>query len=68
MKLLTLTTRLVQLNNILLFFPPDCVVQMVTVLPGNEAKEILYHAIPNLWRKKMIKQGHKYLDDTIQKI
>ena len=41
---------------------------MVTALPGDEVKEILYHAMPNLWRKKMIEQGYIYLDRSIQDI
>ena len=49
-KVCTFTTRLIQLNNYLPYFPPDYVGQMVTGLPGDEVKEILYHAMPNLWR------------------
>ena len=48
LKLRTFTTRLKQLNNYLPYFPPDCVGQMVTALPGDEVKEILYHAMRNL--------------------
>ena len=50
MKVRTFTTRLIQLNNYLPYFPSDYVGQMVTGLPGDEVKEILYHAMPNLWR------------------
>ena len=65
MILLTLTTRLIQPNNYLPFFGPDHFGQMVTALSGNEGKEIIYHGIYNLWRKKMTKQGYNYLDRSI---
>ena len=41
---------------------------MVTALSDNEVKEILYHEMPNLWRKKMTKQGHNFQDRSIQEI
>ena len=42
---------------------------MVTALPDdNEVKEILYHAMPNLWRKKMSEQGYNHLDRSIQEM
>ena len=41
MKVRTFTTRLIQLNNYLPYFPPDCIGQMVTALPDDEVKEIL---------------------------
>ena len=47
MKVPTFTTRLKQLNNYLPYCPPDCVGQMVTALPDDEVKEILYHAMPS---------------------
>ena len=50
MKVCTFTTRLIQLNNFFPYFPPDCFGQMVTALPDDEVKEILYHAMPTLWR------------------
>ena len=62
MKVRTFTTRLIQLNNYLPYFSPDCIGQMVTALSDDEVKEILYHAMPNSWRKKMTEQGDKYLD------
>ena len=65
MKVHTFTTRLIQLNNYLPYFPPDHIGQMVTAPPDDEVKEILYHAISNLWRKKMTKQGCNYLDRSI---
>ena len=68
MKVRTFTTRLIQLNNYLPYFPPNCIGQMVTALPDDEVKEILYHAIPNSWRKKMTEQGYNYLDRYIQEI
>ena len=48
MKVRTFTTRLIQLNNYLPYFPPDCARQMVTALPDDEVREILYHTKPNL--------------------
>ena len=39
---------------------------MVTALPDDEDKEILYHVMSNLWRKKIIKLGYNYLDRSIQ--
>ena len=44
-KVCTFITKLIQLNNYLPYFPPDCIGQMVTALPDDEVKEILYHAI-----------------------
>ena len=41
---------------------------MVTALSDDEVKEILYHAMPNSWRKKMTKQGYNYLDMSILEI
>ena len=41
---------------------------MVTALPDDKAKENLYHAMHNLWRKKMTEQGYNYLDRSIQEI
>ena len=41
---------------------------MVTALPDDEVKEMLYHAMPNLWRKKMTEQCYNYLDRPIQEI
>ena len=39
--------------------------QLVASLPDNDIKEILYHAMPNTWEKKMAEQGYKYLDGPI---
>ena len=52
----TFSTRLIQLNNYPPYFPPDRVGKMVTALPDDEVKEILYRIMPNLWRKKMTEQ------------
>ena len=41
---------------------------MVTALPDDEVKEILYHVMPNFWRKKMTEQGYNYLDRSIQEM
>ena len=66
MKVCSFTTRLIHLNNYLPYFPPNHIGQMVTDLPDDEVKEILYHTMPNLWRKKMNKQEYNYLDMSIQ--
>ena len=42
MKVRTFTTRIIQLNNYLPYFPQDFVGQMGTALPDDEVKEILY--------------------------
>ena len=68
MKVHTFTTRVIQLNNYLPYFPIDCERQMVTARPDNEVKEILYHTMPCLWRKKMTKQGYNFLDRSIQEV
>ena len=66
MKVRTFTTRLLQLNNYLAYFPPDHSGQPVAPLSEDKVKEILYHAMPNLWKKKMVEQGYNYLDGSIQ--
>ena len=45
------------------YFPSDRPGQQVTSLPDDDIKEILYHAMPNTWKKKMVEQGYNYLDD-----
>ena len=35
-------------------FPPDRPVQLVTSPSDDDMKEILYRAMPNMWKKKMI--------------
>ena len=56
MKARSFTTELIQLNTYLPYFPPDLPGQLVTSLPDDEIKEILYHAMPNTWKKKMMIQ------------
>ena len=41
---------------------------MATALSDDEVKEILYHAMHNLWRKKMTEQDYNYLDKSIQEM
>ena len=65
MKVRSFTTRLIQLNTYLPYFSPDRPGQLVASLPDDDIKEILYHAMPNMWKKKMIEQGYKYLDGPI---
>ena len=65
MKVRSFTTRLIQLNTYLPYFPPDRPGQLVSSLPEDDIKEILYHAMPNKWKKKMIEQGYNYLDGPI---
>ena len=52
MKVQSFTTRLIQLNIYLLYFLPDCPGQLVTSLPDDDIKEILYQAMPNMWKRK----------------
>ena len=47
-KVQIFTTRLIQLNYYLPYFPLDYIGQMVTALPDDEVKEILYCAMSNL--------------------
>ena len=68
MKVHTFTTRFIQLNNYLPYFPPDSVRQMVAAMSDDEVKEILYYAKHNLRRKQMIEQGRNYLDRFIQEM
>ena len=68
MKVRAFTTKLIQLNDYLPYFPPDCIRQMVTAMTENEVNEILYYAMPNVWRKKMTEQGHNYLHRSIQEM
>ena len=68
MKVCTFTTRLLQLNAYLAYFPPDRSGQPVHSLSEDKIKEILYHAMPNMWENKMVEQGHNYLDGSIQNI
>ena len=66
MKVRSFTTRLIQLKMYLPYFPPDRPDQLVTSLPDDDIKEILYHAIPNSrMEKKMVEQGYNYLDGPI---
>ena len=64
MKVQTFTTRL-QLNTYLLCFPTDGPDQLVTSLPNDDIKEILYHAMPNMWEKNIVGWGYNYLDGRI---
>ena len=49
-------------------FLPDRLGQLVTSLSDDDIKEILYHAIPNMWKKKMVEQGYNYLNGPIHSI
>ena len=68
MKVKTFTTRLVQLNEYLPYFPPDSDNQEVVKLQLDDLKEILYHAMPNSWKKKMTEQGFNYIAHHIYEI
>ena len=46
-------------------FPLDCPDQLGTSLPGDDIKEILYHAMPKTWKNKLVEQGYNYLDGPI---
>ena len=65
MKVWSFTTRLIQLNIYLPYFPQDHPGQGITSLPDDDIKEILSHTMPNMWKKKMVEQGYKYLDGSI---
>ena len=47
MKVKAFTTRLVQLNEYLTYFPPDTPGQEVGKMAADDLKEILYHAMSN---------------------
>ena len=63
MKARSFTTRLIQLNTYLQYYPPNRPGQLITSLPDDDIKEILYHSMPNSW--KMVEQGYNYLDGPI---
>ena len=66
MKVRSFTTRLIQLNTYLPYFPPDRPGQLVTSLPHDDIKGILYHAMPNtMWKKKMVEKRYNHLDGPI---
>ena len=67
-KVRTFMTRLIQLNMCLPYFPPDRPGQLVTSLPKDDIKEILYHNMPNTWRKKMVEQRYNFLDSPINSV
>ena len=47
-------TRLIQLNTYLRYIQSDRPGQLGTSLPNDDIKEILYHAMPNTWNKKIV--------------
>ena len=49
MEVRVFITMLIQLNTYLPYFLPVSPGQLVTSLPDDNIKEILYHAMPNLW-------------------
>ena len=65
MKVPTFTIRVIQLNTYLLYFLPDRPGQLVTSPNDDDIKEMLYHAMPNTWKEKMVQQGFKSLDGPI---
>ena len=54
-----------ELNNYLDKFPIDVEGVMGTKLPDDESKEIIYHVIPNSWRKQMTLQCFNNLTENI---
>ena len=42
------------------YFLSDRLGQLVTSFPDDDIKTILYHAMPNSWKKKMVEQGYNY--------
>ena len=65
MRVQSFTTRLIQLNTYIPYFLLDRPGQLVTSLPEDDIKEILYHAIPNTLKRKILEQGYNYLDGPI---
>ena len=49
----------------LLYFLPDRPGQLVISIPNDYINKIQYHAMPKMWKKKMIKQGYNYLNGPI---
>ena len=47
------------------YFPPHRPGQLVTSLPDDDIKEIIFHTMPNTWKRNMVEQGYNYLDDPI---
>ena len=60
-KVRSFTIMLIQLNTYLPYFLPDCPGQLVTSFTDGDMKEILYHAVPNTWKKNMVEQGYNSL-------
>ena len=56
------------MNTYLPYFPTDLPDQLVTSLPDDDIKEIIYHGMPNTWKKKMVEQGYSSLDGPIHSI
>ena len=57
MKLHSWISRLQELNAYLKDFPPDAEGQQTVPLPADEIMDIIYHAMPTMWKNKMIEQG-----------
>ena len=68
MKVSTFTIKLIQPINYFPYFLPDYVGQMVIALSDDKIKKILYPVMPDLWRKKMIKQQYSYQERSIQEM
>ena len=47
------------------YFPPDLPDELDTSIPDDDINAILYHAITNMWEKKIVEQGYNYLDGPI---
>ena len=63
MEIFVFTTFLSQLNNNLPSFPLGSVVgQDVEALNTEKFKDVLYIAMPDSWKRKMMVQGYNYLD------
>ena len=58
-------TMLTKLHTYLPYFPPDQPGQLVTSLPDDDIKKILYHTMPNTWENKMVEQGYNYFNGVI---
>ena len=66
MKVRTFTKSFLQLNTYLAYILPNRSRQSVSLLSKDKVKEIIYHAMPNTWKKKIVEQVYNYLNGSIQ--
>ena len=66
MKVWAYTTSLIKLNTYPPYFPPDRLGQLIPSLSQDDIMDILYGAMPNTWKKKMVEEGYNYLYGPIR--